>query len=243
MTAAMTTAVPIETRRTRCTSARRTARLLAHPMPPGTSPGITNTGHPPGQVPATDRDGDGHHAHREDGPPHEIRGRPAGAGRRERADPARDLRHEDGRHQHQHDGGAGRRARFPGPRPGHAGHGESEQDVAGQREPGRRPGQRQPPQGRRQHHQRAGGERGQQRHGADRRAPDGPGRRHVDDQAGRLVEGERRGRGEQREADREQRGGGRERGTEAAHHGRHAGDRSTTAGHAPARSTGPAITR
>ena len=56
-------------------------------------------------------------------------------------------------------------------------------------------------------------------------APGGPGRRHVDDQAGRLVEGERRGRGEQREADREQHGGGgRERGTAAAHHDRHAGD-------------------
>ena len=82
-----------------------------------------------------------------------------------------------------------------------------------------------PRSGRRQQHQRAGGERGQQRHGADPGAPDGPGRRHVDDQAGRLVEGERRGRGEQREADREQHGGGgRERGPAAAHHDRHAAD-------------------
>ena len=37
------------------------------------------------------------------------------------------------RHQYQHDGGAGRRARFPGPRPAHARRGESEQHVAGQR--------------------------------------------------------------------------------------------------------------
>src|SRR5215467_9806159 len=43
--------------------------------------------------------------------------------------------------------------------------------------------------------------------------------------AGRLVQGERRGRGEQREADREQRGGGRrESDTAAAHHDRHATD-------------------
>ena len=58
-----------------------------------------------------------------------------------------------------------------------------------------------------------------------RGAPGGPGRCHVDDQAGRLVQGERRGPGEQREADREQHGGGgRERGPAAAHHDCHAGD-------------------
>src|SRR6266480_4450519 len=97
--------------------------------------------------------------------------------------------------------------------------------LAGQRETGRRPGQRLSAHGRRQHYERPGGERRQQRNGADRGAPGGPGRGHVDDQAGRLVEGERRGRGEQREADREQHGGGgRERGRAAAHHDRHAGD-------------------
>ena len=55
-------------------------------------------------------------------------------------------RHEAGRHQHQHDGGAGRRARFSGPRPEHARDGESEQHVAGQRQADRRPGQRLPAQ-------------------------------------------------------------------------------------------------
>src|SRR6185437_2321363 len=121
--------------------------------------------------------------------------------------------------------GADHRARFPGPGPDHARHREAEQYVAGQCETGRRPGQRLSAQGRRQQYQRAGRERGQQRHGADLGAPDGPGRRHVDDQAGRLVEGERRGRGEQREADREQHGGGRrERDPEAADHDRRAAD-------------------
>ena len=103
--------------------------------------GSRNPGPQPGQASATDRDGDGHRAHREDGPPHGVRGRAAGAWCRERADPAGDVRHEAGRHQHQHDGGAGRRARFPGPGPEHARHGEAGQHVAGQRETGSRPGQ------------------------------------------------------------------------------------------------------
>ena len=86
-------------------------------QPPPGLPRITMAG--AGPAPAINCGGDGHHAHREDDPPHVIRRRPAGAGRRERADPAGDLRHEAGRHQHQHDRGAGRRARFPGPGPDH----------------------------------------------------------------------------------------------------------------------------